>query len=121
MLQEPYDSAVPGDAGHGRRRDSTAKIDEILKAIEKIQEAKNAGQIRRFTGNDYTTDLAKGNVWVAVAYSGDLVQLQADNPDLRVHLPQGGRHVVHRQHDDARSTAAHPYARRDDDELLLRA
>ena len=89
MLQEPYDSACLVLLGMGIDA-STAKIDEILKAIEKIKVAKNAGQIRRFTGNDYTTDLAKGNVWVAVAYSGDLVQLQADNPDLEFIYPKEG-------------------------------
>ena len=48
---------------------TTAKIDQILKAIEKIQKADDAGQFRRFTGNDYSTDLTKGNIWVALAYS----------------------------------------------------
>jgi spermidine/putrescine transport system substrate-binding protein len=72
MLSEPYDSACLVLLGMGIDA-SKAKIDEILKAIDKIDQAKNAGQIRRFTGNDYTTDLAKGNVWVSVAYSGDLV------------------------------------------------
>jgi len=89
MLQEPYDSACLVLLGMGVDA-STAKIDEILKAIDKIQQAKDAGQIRRFTGNDYTTDLAKGNVWVSVAYSGDLVQLQADNPDLEFIYPKEG-------------------------------
>jgi spermidine/putrescine transport system substrate-binding protein len=89
MLQEPYDSACLVLLGMGIDA-STAKIDQILKAIEKIGKAKDAGQIRRFTGNDYTTDLAKGNVWVSVAYSGDLVQLQADNPELEFVYPKEG-------------------------------
>ena len=50
----------------------------------------DTGQFRRFTGNDYTTDLTKGNVWVALAYSGDIVQLRADNPDLRFVYPDEG-------------------------------
>jgi spermidine/putrescine transport system substrate-binding protein len=89
MLQEPYDSACLVLLGMGVDA-SKAKIDDILKAIEKIKGAKDAGQIRRFTGNDYTTDLAKGNVWASVAYSGDLVQLQADNPDLEFIYPKEG-------------------------------
>lgn len=89
MLSEPYDSACLVLLGMGIDA-SKAKIDDILKAIEKIRQAKDAGQIRRFTGNDYTTDLAKGNVWVSVAYSGDLVQLQADNPDLEFIYPKEG-------------------------------
>jgi spermidine/putrescine transport system substrate-binding protein len=89
MLSEPYDSAGLVMLGMGIDP-STAKIDDILKAIDKIGQAKNAGQIRRFTGNDYTTDLTKGNVWLAVAYSGDLVQLKADNPHLEFVFPKEG-------------------------------
>jgi spermidine/putrescine transport system substrate-binding protein len=89
MLSEPYDSACLTLAGMGVDP-STAKIDDILKAIDKIDKANKAGQFRRFTGNDYTTDLSKGNTWVAMAYSGDLVQLQADNPDLEFVFPKEG-------------------------------
>jgi spermidine/putrescine transport system substrate-binding protein len=89
MLSEPYDSACTVLLGEGI--DAThATIDQILAAIEKINKANDAGQFRRFTGNDYTTDLAKGNVWVALAYSGDLVQLQSDNPNLRFAYPDEG-------------------------------
>ena len=70
---------------------TTAKIDQILKAIEKIQQAADAGQFRRFTGNDYSTDLTKGNIWVALAYSGDIVQLQSRQPGPEVRLPGRGR------------------------------
>jgi spermidine/putrescine transport system substrate-binding protein len=89
FLSEPYDAACLVLLGMGTDA-STASVDEILKAIAKIGKAKNDGQIRRFTGNDYTTDLAKGNVWAAMAYSGDLVQLQADNPDLEFVFPKEG-------------------------------
>jgi spermidine/putrescine transport system substrate-binding protein len=107
MLQEPYDSACLVLLGMGVDA-SAAKIDDILKAIEKIQVAKNAGQIRRFTGNDYTTDLAKGNVWAAVAYSGDLVQLQADNPDLQFIYPKEGA-MLFTDNMMMPKHAAHPY------------
>ena len=82
MFSEPYDSACTVLLGDGVDA-SEANIDQILGAIEKIDEVNQGGQFRRFTGNDYTTDLAKGNVWVALAYSGDVVALQSDNPDLR--------------------------------------
>jgi spermidine/putrescine transport system substrate-binding protein len=82
MFSEPYDSASTVLLGDGIDC-STATIDQILTAIEKIDKANQEGQFRRFTGNDYTTDLAKGNISIALAYSGDLVQLQSDNPDLR--------------------------------------
>jgi spermidine/putrescine transport system substrate-binding protein len=89
MLSEPYDSASTVLLGEGVDP-TTAKIDQILTAIEKISQANDAGQFRRFTGNDYSTDLTKGNIWVALAYSGDLVQLQSDNPDLKFVYPDEG-------------------------------
>src|SRR4051794_6356 len=89
MLAEPYDSANTVLLGDGVDA-SKATIDQILGAIEKIDKANQGGQFRRFTGNDYTTDLAKGNVWVSLAYSGDLIQLQSDNPNLRFSYPEEG-------------------------------
>ena len=89
MLSEAYDSA--SSTLLGMNIDPTnATIDQILSAIEKIQQAADGGQFRRFTGNDYSTDLTKGNIWVALAYSGDLVQLQSDNPDLEFVYPDEG-------------------------------
>jgi spermidine/putrescine transport system substrate-binding protein len=89
MLSEPYDAASTVLLGDGV--DATnASLDQILGAIEKIDKANQEGQFRRFTGNDYTTDLAKGNVWLSMAYSGDVVSLQSDNPDLRFAYPEEG-------------------------------
>ena len=89
MLSEPYDSASTVLLGDGVDA-SKATLDQLLGAIEKISQANEQGQFRRFTGNDYTTDLAKGNIWLALVYSGDLVQLQADNPELKFAYPEEG-------------------------------
>jgi spermidine/putrescine transport system substrate-binding protein len=62
----------------------------VQMAADLIREQKDKGQIRRFTGNDYADDLAAGNVVIAQAWSGDVVQLQADNPDLRFVIPESG-------------------------------
>jgi spermidine/putrescine transport system substrate-binding protein len=62
----------------------------VQRAADKVAEEKDSGQIRRFTGNDYADDLASGNVAIAQAYSGDVVQLQADNPDLQFVVPEAG-------------------------------
>ena len=67
-----------------------ATLDQVMAAIDKIEEANDAGQIRRFTGNDYTTDLTKGNVAIAMAYAADLIQLKADNADLDFAVPEEG-------------------------------
>ncbi len=71
---------------------SIDKPDEatVQKAIDLVKEEKDKGQIRRFTGNDYLDDLAAGNLVVAQAYSGDVVQLQADNPDVQFIIPESG-------------------------------
>lgn len=64
--------------------------DTVKKAVDLVREQKDKGQIRRFTGNDYADDLAAGNIAIAQAYSGDVVQLQADNPDLQFIVPESG-------------------------------
>src|SRR5919199_990920 len=89
MLSDPRDTAGLVAIGEGKKMDSVT-LDDMLAVVEKIDKANKKGQIRRFTGNDYTTDLAKGNVWVAVAYSGDLFQLKADNPELEFVIPDEG-------------------------------
>jgi spermidine/putrescine transport system substrate-binding protein len=63
------------------------------KAIETLQAAVDSGQIRRFTGNDYGDDLTAGNVWAAIAWSGDVVQLQLDNDDIEFVIPESGSHI----------------------------
>ena len=59
-------------------------------ACAEIQKAKDAGQIKGFTGNDYTKPLASGDTAACVAWSGDIVQLKADNPSLGYALPEKG-------------------------------
>lgn len=108
MFSEPYDSASTVLLGDGIDC-SKASIDQILGAIEKIDKANQDGQFRRFTGNDYTTDLAKGNIWIALAYSGDLVQLQSDNPDLRFSYFEEGN-VAFNDNMLMPAKVEHPYA-----------
>ncbi|WP_082974198.1 spermidine/putrescine ABC transporter substrate-binding protein [Mycobacterium sp. E740] len=64
--------------------------ESVQKAVDLVREQNDRGQIRRFTGNDYTDDLAAGDVVVAQAYSGDIVQMQAGNPELRFVVPEAG-------------------------------
>jgi spermidine/putrescine transport system substrate-binding protein len=59
-------------------------------AIERLQKGVDSGQIRQFTGNDYSGLLANGNLWACAAWSGDMVQLIADNPKLRFAIPDAG-------------------------------
>ena len=73
----------------GKRPDE-ASLDDVLGAIEFIDEKNREGHIRRFTGNDYTQDLSRGNIALAHAYSGDIIQLQPDKPNLRFVIPEQG-------------------------------
>ena len=69
---------------------ANATDEDWLAAIDKIQEAADSGQIRDFTGNDYADDLTSGNVVAAIGWSGDAVQLQADNPNIEWRMPDEG-------------------------------
>jgi spermidine/putrescine transport system substrate-binding protein len=89
MLADWRDSAALVSLASGKPTADATK-DDMLAAIDKVDEANRSGQIRRFTGNDFASDLAKGNLWVSVAYSGDVVQLQADNPNLKFVIPEEG-------------------------------
>ncbi|MEV0138302.1 ABC transporter substrate-binding protein [Streptomyces globisporus] len=59
-------------------------------AIGRLQKAVDKKQIRRFTGNDYTADLSKGDLAACVGWAGDIIQLQADNPDIKFAIPAAG-------------------------------
>lgn len=89
MLTEFADTIGITIASNG---DDPSKVTDATfeKAVAKIKAAIDSGQIRQFTGNDYAPLLAKGDVWAAVAWSGDMVQLQADHPGLKWILPKQG-------------------------------
>ncbi|HUW77219.1 MAG TPA: spermidine/putrescine ABC transporter substrate-binding protein [Candidatus Nanopelagicaceae bacterium] len=59
-------------------------------AMAKIQAAVDSGQVRKFTGNEYAPDLAKGNIAACIAWSGDVVQLQFADPKINYTIPDAG-------------------------------
>ncbi|MFF7021998.1 spermidine/putrescine ABC transporter substrate-binding protein [Streptomyces klenkii] len=71
-------------------RPEEVTADEYTAAITRLRRARDRGQIRRFTGNDYTGDLNKGDIAACIAWAGDLVQLQADNTDIQYAIPDAG-------------------------------
>ncbi len=64
--------------------------DDYAAAIASVQSSVDSKHVRRFTGNDYTSDLANGSVYACLAWSGDVVQLQADNPNIKFVKPETG-------------------------------
>ena len=90
MLTEMRDSVPMTLKSMGIDPD-TATTAQWLSAVDKIKsEAADSGQIRRFTGNDYIKDLPKGDTWIALGWSGDAVQLQKDNPNIKFVMPKEG-------------------------------
>jgi spermidine/putrescine transport system substrate-binding protein len=67
--------------------------DDFNAVIDKLQKAKDAGQIKGFTGNEYGKGLASGDIAACIAWTGDVVQLKADNPKLGYVLPETG-HMI---------------------------
>ena len=68
----------------------TATPEQWMEAVDKIKAASDSGQIRKFTGNDYIRELASGDAWASLGWSGDAVQLQADNPNIEFVMPKEG-------------------------------
>ncbi|MFC3575290.1 PotD/PotF family extracellular solute-binding protein [Streptomyces yaanensis] len=64
--------------------------DDFHSVCDQVEEQVRRGQIRRFTGNDYIKDLSNGDVLACQAYSGDVIQLQADDPDIEFVVPEEG-------------------------------
>ncbi|MFJ8538500.1 PotD/PotF family extracellular solute-binding protein [Streptomyces sp. NPDC093591] len=64
--------------------------DDFHTVCDQVEEQVRKGQIRRFTGNDYIKDLSSGDVLACQAYSGDVIQLRADDPDIRFVVPEEG-------------------------------
>ena len=59
-------------------------------ALEKLEAAKRDGQIKEFTGNEFRDRLRDGTFALCLAWSGDIVQLQRDRPDIRFVIPDEG-------------------------------
>ncbi|MFJ1707363.1 spermidine/putrescine ABC transporter substrate-binding protein [Kitasatospora sp. NPDC088346] len=69
---------------------SAFTADDAYRAMARVQKLVDGRHIRRFTGNDYTSDLASGAAVACQAYSGDAIQLKAENPDIEFVVPEEG-------------------------------
>lgn len=67
-----------------------ATTEDWMNAIDKLQKNVSNGQIRRFTGNDFVQDMIKGDVVAAIGWSGDTVQVETDNPNIKYVQPAEG-------------------------------
>ncbi|WP_344030843.1 spermidine/putrescine ABC transporter substrate-binding protein [Streptomyces luteireticuli] len=64
--------------------------DDFHRMTDQLRRLVGRRHIRRFTGNDYIKELSSGDVLACQAYSGDIIQLQADNPDIEFVVPEEG-------------------------------
>jgi spermidine/putrescine transport system substrate-binding protein len=64
--------------------------DDWANAIDELKKAVDGGQVRAFTGNEYIQDLTAGNIVACEAWSGDVIQAQFDNPDIKFVAPEEG-------------------------------
>ena len=69
---------------------SNFTADDFNNAVDMLQKANDSGQIRQFTGNDYSSLLSNGTAFACIAWSGDVVQLQADNDKIKFVQPEAG-------------------------------
>ncbi|MBQ1025868.1 spermidine/putrescine ABC transporter substrate-binding protein [Micromonospora sp. C95] len=73
--------------GHNPADFTAAQFDD---ALNKLKRAVDSGQIRRFTGNDYAPDLAKGDIAACVGWSGDIIQLGFEDERIKFVVPDSG-------------------------------
>ncbi|HEX6336691.1 MAG TPA: spermidine/putrescine ABC transporter substrate-binding protein [Jiangellaceae bacterium] len=64
--------------------------ESVEAALTAVEEAVASGQIRRFTGNDYTADLASGDAVACLGWSGDAIQLQWEDENIQFAIPEEG-------------------------------
>jgi spermidine/putrescine transport system substrate-binding protein len=67
-----------------------ATIDDVEKAADRLVEQREQGIVRAYYGNDYLDQLGTGNLWVSMAWSGDVFGLAVDDPNLKFIVPKEG-------------------------------
>jgi spermidine/putrescine transport system substrate-binding protein len=89
MLKEMRDTVGSVLLGDGVKPED-ASLDQVMQAIDKLEKATKDGQIRRFTGNGYTSEILRGDSTAILGWSGDAVQLTADNKNIKYKQPEEG-------------------------------
>jgi spermidine/putrescine transport system substrate-binding protein len=90
MLSEMRDTIGLILMGEGIDPSTISTFEEAAPAFEKLERAKADGQIRAFTGNDYTDDLLAGNFAACIGWSGDLFQLETESDAVKFVIPEEG-------------------------------
>lgn len=64
------------------------------KAADALKKQRDAGIVRKYFGNDYIKPLTNGDVWLCMAWSGDVFQQNvSEGTDLRFIIPEEGGNI----------------------------
>ena len=67
-----------------------ATNDDAAIAQEKLLDQREKGIVRNYYGNEYADALVREDLWLTMAWSGDVFQLQFDKPELEFVVPEEG-------------------------------
>lgn len=73
---------------HNGVKPGDATEEQVRAAVDVLRE--QAPLVRGYFGNEYAQGLADGSLALTMAWSGDVFQLQLDNPDLQFVVPEKG-------------------------------
>jgi spermidine/putrescine transport system substrate-binding protein len=90
MFSDMRDAVNFGLYYNGIKPPENATLADVEKAIQSLQQQRDAGIVRGYYGNDYVDQLATGNLHLTMAWSGDVNFLKSENPDLEFVVPQEG-------------------------------
>lgn len=69
---------------------SRATVDAANDALDRLDAVVKSGQVLKFTGNEYVDSLKNGEFAACLAWSGGVLGLQAERPDIRFVFPAEG-------------------------------
>jgi spermidine/putrescine transport system substrate-binding protein len=63
---------------------------DVEAAVDRVAELQQSGQVTRFYGNDFVGALRSGEIAACLAWSGDVLQMQLRNPNIKFVVPEEG-------------------------------
>jgi spermidine/putrescine transport system substrate-binding protein len=70
--------------------DKPVSEEDWMAAIDKVKQAKEDGQLRKFAGNDWTNELLRGDVVASTGAAGDTYQVEQEDPNVTWVMPTEG-------------------------------
>ncbi|MET9066024.1 polyamine ABC transporter substrate-binding protein [Streptosporangium sandarakinum] len=89
MMLDPQEVANFGMFAEGIDPDKSTEAD-WRKAAARLQKQRDDGLVRKYYENDYVDALARGDIWITMAWSGDIFQQVAEGKDIKFVIPQEG-------------------------------